>query len=73
MVAGINIKVRHIKPKAEGEIGQITERESPIHHSNVMLYSKENKTRSRIGYRWVSHSSGWQRLLCCLMFESSIS
>ena len=45
MVAGINIKVRHIKPKAEGESGQITERESPIHHSNVMLYSKENKTR----------------------------
>lgn len=51
MVAGINIKVRHIKPKAEGESGQITERESPIHHSNVMLYSKQNKTRSRIGYR----------------------
>ena len=71
MVAGINIKVRHIKPKAEGESGQITERESPIHHSNVMLYSKENKTRSRIGFRWVSRSADWRRLLCFLIFDIS--
>ena len=63
MVAGINISVRYVKPKAEGETGQMIERESPIHHSNVMLYSKESKTRSRIGYRWVSHSADWRRLL----------
>ena len=40
-----------MKPQREGESGQITQRESPIHHSNVMHYSKAQKTRSRIGYK----------------------
>ena len=35
----------------EGEPGKIEERESPIHHSNAMLYSTEQKVRSRIGYK----------------------
>ncbi len=35
----------------EGEPGSIVERESPIHHSNAMLYSTEQKVASRIGYK----------------------
>lgn len=45
------LQTRHIKPKAEGESGQITQNESPIHHSNVMLYSKDQKVRSKVAYK----------------------
>ena len=44
-------QTKHVKPQREGEAGQITQRESPIHHSNVMHYSKAQKMRSRVGYK----------------------
>ena len=43
-----NIKKKHIKPKKEGEIGRVSQFEAPIHSSNVMLYSIENKIASRV-------------------------
>ncbi len=51
VVDGVNIKFKHVKPRAQGESGQILQRESPIHHSNVMLYSESQKVRSRVSYR----------------------
>jgi large subunit ribosomal protein L24 len=51
VVEDINIKKKHIKPSKEGEVGKISEFEGPIHSSNVMLYSKENKLASRTGYK----------------------
>jgi large subunit ribosomal protein L24 len=47
IVQEINIKKKHIKPKKEGEIGRISQFEAPIHSSNVMLYSTEQKIASR--------------------------
>lgn len=51
IVEGVNIKTKHNKPQREGEAGQITQKESPVHHSNVMHYSKEKEVRSRIGFK----------------------
>lgn len=51
VVKEINIKKKHIKPRKEGDIGKIIQFEAPIHSSNVMLYSEENKVASRIGYQ----------------------
>jgi large subunit ribosomal protein L24 len=51
VVKDINVKKKHVKPKKEGEIGKIFQFEAPIHSSNVMLYSIENKVASRIGYK----------------------
>lgn len=48
----VHLQTRHNKPKAEGESGQISENESPIHHSNVMLYSQDQKVRSKVGIRY---------------------
>ena len=45
----VNVKTKHIKPRGEGETGQIIQREFPIHHSNVMHYSESKGVRSRIG------------------------
>lgn len=51
VIQDINIKKKHVKPKKEGEIGKILQFEAPIHSSNVMLYSIENKIASRVGYQ----------------------
>jgi large subunit ribosomal protein L24 len=50
IVKGVNVKTKHIKPQQEGESGQITTVEAPIHSSNVMLYSTKQKVASRICY-----------------------
>ena len=47
----VNVKTKHVKPKGEGETGQMIQREFPIHHSNVMHWSEAQKTRSRIGHK----------------------
>merc|ERR1719183_2920943 len=39
----VNVKTKHVKPKGEGETGQIIQREFPIHHSNVMHWSEAQK------------------------------
>lgn len=50
VVQGVNVKTKHVKPRQEGESGQIITFEAPIHSSNVMLYSKKEETASRISY-----------------------
>jgi len=51
VVEGVNIKTKHIAPRTENETGSIKKAEYPIHHSNVMLYSKEKGVRSRVGHK----------------------
>lgn len=50
IVQNINIKTKHLRPKQEGETGQIIQIEAPIHSSNVMLYSTHHKISSRYNY-----------------------
>jgi large subunit ribosomal protein L24 len=50
VVKGVNVKTKHVKPQQEGETGQIVTFESPIHSSNVMLYSTKQKIASRVCY-----------------------
>jgi large subunit ribosomal protein L24 len=50
IVEGVNVKTKHIKPRQEGESGQISNFEFPIHSSNVMLYSEKEKVASRVCY-----------------------
>nr|UAT97854.1 ribosomal protein L24 [Ahnfeltia fastigiata] len=47
LVKDINMKTKHSRPKQEGDTGKIIRFESPIHSSNVMLYSTNNKIASR--------------------------
>tara|TARA_B110000977_G_scaffold174668_1_gene228712 strand:- start:14558 stop:14791 length:234 start_codon:yes stop_codon:yes gene_type:complete len=37
IVKGINLKIKHIKPNKQNEVGEIKQIESPIHHSNVKI------------------------------------
>jgi large subunit ribosomal protein L24 len=54
VVKGVNFRTRHLKPKAEGESGQIVTSEAPIHSSNVMLYSEKQKVASRVCYTFTA-------------------
>lgn len=47
IIENINSKTKHVRPKQEGESGQIISFDAPIHSSNVMLYSVKTKIRSR--------------------------
>ncbi|XP_059282843.1 large ribosomal subunit protein uL24c [Lycium barbarum] len=51
VVKEVNLKTKHVKSRSEDEPGQIVKIEAPIHSSNVMLYSKEQKVASRVGHK----------------------
>ena len=51
IVKDLNLKTKHVKSREEGEPGQIIKIEGPIHSSNVMLYSKDQKVASRVGHK----------------------
>ncbi len=50
VVEGINISLRHTKPKAAGETGSIKEIEMPINVSNVGIVGPSGKA-VRVGYK----------------------
>nr|YP_010902526.1 ribosomal protein L24 [Hypnea nidifica]WCH54381.1 ribosomal protein L24 [Hypnea nidifica] len=51
IVENINLKTKHIQPKQDKETGKIIQIEAPIHSSNVMLYSVDQKIASRFRYK----------------------
>jgi large subunit ribosomal protein L24 len=62
VVKGVNVKTKHVKPRQEGESGQITTFEAPIHSSNVMLYSEKEKVASRICYTFTEEGRKVRKL-----------
>lgn len=50
VVQGVNMRTKHVKPRQEGETGQISTYEASIHSSKVMLYSEKEKVASRFNY-----------------------
>lgn len=50
IVENANLKIKHIQPKQEKDTGKIIQIEVPIHSSNVMLYSVDEKISSRFRY-----------------------
>ncbi|MGB3496217.1 MAG: 50S ribosomal protein L24 [Elainellaceae cyanobacterium] len=52
VVEGVNTRTKHVKPRQEGESGQIQTFDAPIHSSNVMLYSSKEKVASRVCYTY---------------------
>ncbi len=53
IVEGVNMIIRHTKPKKMGEAGGRIEKEAPIDASNVMLYCPNCKKGVRVGYEVV--------------------
>ena len=49
VVEGVNVVKKTVKPNGQNP-GSITEMESPIHASNVMIIDPKTKKRTRIGH-----------------------
>jgi len=50
IVEGVNMIKKHNKPSAQNPQGGITEKEAPIHISNLSLLTSDGKT-TRVGYK----------------------
>ena len=51
LVEGINLKKKHIKPKKEGEKGQVISVATPLHISNVKFLCPKCGKAARLGYK----------------------
>ncbi len=51
IVEGMNIKKKHIRPRREGEKGQIAQIPAPIDVSNVKLICPKCGKATRVGYK----------------------
>lgn len=49
LLEGLNMYKKHERPRQQGKKGQIVERATPIHISNVLLYCSKCKKGVRIG------------------------
>ena len=50
LVEGVNMVKKHNKPSSQNPKGGITEKESPIHISNLSLLTNKGET-TRVGYK----------------------
>jgi large subunit ribosomal protein L24 len=58
IVEGVNIIKRHTKPNQKNPQGGITQKEAPIHISNIMLIDPKANTASRIGMQILTDAEG---------------
>jgi len=55
LIEGVNLRKKHIRPRREGEKGQIVELPAPIHISNVKLICPKCKKATKVGYKIISN------------------
>jgi len=51
LVEGINLRKKHVKPKKQGEKGQVVSLPAPLDASDVKIICPKCKKTARIGYR----------------------
>ena len=61
LIEGVNIMKRHERPNQRNQQGGISEREFPIHVSNVMLVDPKTSERTRVGRNAIETSDGKTR------------
>ena len=58
IVEGVNIIKRHSKPTQKSPQGGITQKEAPIHISNVMLIDPKSNEATKIGVKVITDDAG---------------
>ncbi len=58
IVEGVNIIKRHTKPNQKNPQGGITQKESTIHISNIMLIDPKSSEPTRIGMQIIGEEGG---------------
>ena len=62
-IEGLNLLIKHLRPRREGEQGQRIEFPAPIEISNLMLVCPKCGKATRVGYRIVKDSKGKSKKL----------
>jgi len=52
VVEGINLRKKHVRPKKQGEKGQIVELPAPLNVSDVKILCPKCKKAARVGYKF---------------------
>jgi large subunit ribosomal protein L24 len=60
-VEGINISIKHLRPRRKGEAGQRVEFPAPIHASNLMFACPKCGRASRIGAKTAKMADGKEK------------
>jgi len=68
VVEGINLRKKHLRPRREGEKGQMVEIAAPLNVSNVKLICPKCKTPTRVGHKVV----GKNKFRTCKKCEQEI-
>ena len=73
VVDGLNMRIKHLRPKRQGETGQKIEFPAPLNISNVMLVCPNCKQATRVGYKLLdSKESGKKKIRICRKCQQSI-
>ena len=65
VVAGRNMIVRHVKPRAQGQEGGRISKEGTIHVSNLMLVCPNCKQPTRVGHAFVEKNGKQVKVRVC--------
>lgn len=57
-VEGLNLLIKHLRPRRQGEKGQRVEFAAPLHISNIMLICPKCNKPTRIRYQILTSESG---------------
>lgn len=68
VVEGINIKKKHLRPKKQGQKGQIISISAPFHASNAMIICSSCGKASRIGIK----IDGKNKIRICKKCENAL-
>ena len=72
IVEGLNIIKKHVKPKKEGEKGQVVEIPSPVDVSNLKLICPKCKKPTRFGYKVLKEKDKKKKYRVCKKCNSEI-
>lgn len=57
-VEGLNLLIKHLRPRRQGEKGQRIEFPAPMNASNMMLVCPKCGKAARVGYKYVEITAG---------------
>ena len=64
-VEGLNLLIKHMRPRKQGEKGQRIEFPAPLDASNLILVCPKCSKPSRVGYKIVSTAKGKKKFREC--------
>jgi large subunit ribosomal protein L24 len=57
LVENINMRKKHVRPKREGQKGQVVQMPTPFHVSNVMIVCRNCGKKTRIGKKFLDNGN----------------